>query len=427
MNRLIAWLVILLRRAESVTQTDNVYLAKNSFYLLIMQGVGVLNGFILYILIAHFLPKEVYGEYKYFISLFGLFAVCAFTGIDGALMRSVAQGFEGSLRTAFRRKLIGGLVGSALMIAAGFYYQFQGRGDLALPIFLIAVFAPWIYSSTVYASFLNGRKRFGLMTRLSIITSLVYFACMAVAVIFFRNSLFIFAAFLLANLANLAVYLYVRTKQANTKVDKDLLPFGTHLSLLDILGIVANSIDGVLIFHFLGAASLAMYSLAVIPVEQMKGFLKSVQSVAMPKFAVSNLATLRQTMRRKILVFMLLIAGLMGIYILLAPPFFALFFPKYLASVPYSQLYSLSIIFAAPASVLMSLFQAKGLRKEITLSNVLNYSIQIAMLVFGSWLYGLWGAIVARLIARALMLGTTHWMLQRADTGNELLSKTLAT
>ncbi len=90
-SRIKNWVIRLLRRTERITGTDNIYLAKNSTYLILNQAVSVLNGFVLYILIARFLPQEVYGQYKYFLSLFSLFAIAALTGTETALSRAVAQ------------------------------------------------------------------------------------------------------------------------------------------------------------------------------------------------------------------------------------------------------------------------------------------------------------------------------------------------
>ncbi len=407
-------LIQLLRSFEHFTKTDNVYLAKNGTLLICTQAVSVLNGFVLYILISHFLTKEIYGQYKYFLSLFSLFSLTTFTGMEVAVLRAVAQGNDGAVEAGFKRKLMGGAIGSLLSCLAAAYYTYNGRADLALALIMMAIFAPWIYAANVYSSAFSGKKKFSSYTKINIATTLLAFVFMAIAFITVRNPVWLFLAFLVTSSTSLIAYYIARQTLTNTNIGKDTFSFGTHLTKLDILGTIANNIDGILIFHFLGATSLAIYTFAIIPVEQMKGFLKSVQSIAMPKFSINSIAHTRTTIQRKIKLFMLGIAILMAVYILLAPSFFKFFFPAYTESILYSQVYCLSLIFAMPASLLVTLFMAKGLKKETTLFNVINYSIQIILLIFGAWLYGLWGAIAARTISRVLMLFTTHTMIQRA-------------
>jgi O-antigen/teichoic acid export membrane protein len=406
---------LLLRRLEKYTKTDNVYLVKSGVYLVLNQGVNVLNGFLLYVLITHYLPKETYGQYKYLLSLFGLFAVTTFTGMDAALTRAIARDYDGSLGAAFRRRLLGGLVGSLISILIAGYYQWQGRQDLAIALVLLALFAPWIYAASSYTYYFIGKKEFKRFTRITAASTMLAFIGMAAAFIFVRDYVLLFLAFLITSLTILIGYLFARRERRNTNVDPDLMSYATHLSLLDLLGIVANSLDGVLVFHFLGPIQLAVYSLAIMPVAQLNGFFKTVQTMAMPKFAVNDLGLMRATIRHKLLLFMLAVTLGVVVYILLLPWFYGLFFPTYLASVPYSQVYSLSLIFLLPANLLASVFQAKGLRKETTLFNISNYSLQIILLLIGVWMYGLWGIIFSRMLARLLMLGTTHVMLQRAQ------------
>ena len=409
-------IISILRKLEVYTRTDNVYLTKNTTLLFLIWSIGVLNGFVLYILISRILPKDVYGQYKYFLSLFSLFSVTTFTGVEAAVTRAVANGNDGAVKAGFRRKLLGGMVGSVITLCIAGYYALNGRTDLAIALSLMAVFAPWIYAANVYGSTYTGKKLFKNYTRTNIITSLLAFIGMVFAFIFIRDPVWLFAAFLFTSLTTVIAYAFALRTVTNNRVGDDTLSFATHLTKLDILGTIANNIDSILVFHFLGAASLAVYSFAIIPVEQMKGLLKSFQGIALPKFATSSLRSMQSTIGRKVALFMIMITLLMGIYILLAPPFFRIFFPAYVSAVPLSQVYSLSLIFAMPASLFMTLFIAKGLKKETTQFNVANYTIQILLLVIGAWKFGLWGVIVARMVSRTLMFFTAHTILHRAKT-----------
>lgn len=405
-----------LRRLENYTRTDNVYLAKNGLFVFLNHAFSVLNGFVLYILITHFLPKETYGAYKYLLSLFSLFSISTLTGLDNALAKSIANGYEGSLRAAFIEKMKYGVIGSVISIGAASYYFWKGNTDLGTGLLLLAAFAPLIYAANVFGAYFTAKKAFDTYVNISILTGLATFVGMAVAFVFLKDPTALFAAFLLTGALNLFAYLYARSKQSGNARDPGMMLYGKHLSALDILGTVANNIDSILAFHFLGLAPLAVYSLATIPVEQIKGFLKTVPSIAMPKFAVHSFDEIRRHLNRKILLYMAGTSIAVFMYILLAPMFFKLFFPTYLSSVPYSQVYSLSLIFAMPASLLQTLFTAQGLRRETTIFNLVAYGSQIILLVIGAWLFGLWGLIISRLLSRFLMLCSTLFLLKTHRT-----------
>ena len=57
----------ILKYLERITKTDIRYLIKNAVYLWGNHGIGVLNGFVLYLIYAHYLPQSVFGEYKYLL------------------------------------------------------------------------------------------------------------------------------------------------------------------------------------------------------------------------------------------------------------------------------------------------------------------------------------------------------------------------
>jgi O-antigen/teichoic acid export membrane protein len=403
-----------LRRGERITGTDNVYLAKNGSILFLTNFINTLNGFILYILIAKFLPPEIYGEYKYFLSIFGILSIFSFTGMDNALMRAVAKGHDQSLHAAFRRKFFGSAIGSfiCLIIAAIFFLNDSHR--LSIALILIAFFSPIIQASTVYGSFFSGKKQFSIYGKINIGIGVLYFLGMSISFVFFQDSLIILAIFLLISSCSFFAYIYAITKKSSNTIDEGMLRLGSHLSALDILGVIATRIDGILIFHFLGPTSLAVYTMATVPVEQLKGFAKISHGLAMPKFATADALLLKNTISRKIFLFSITIALGVIVYILLAPAFYNLFFKKYPDSITYSQVYSISLIFVAPASLILSLFIARGLKKEISLFNAINYTLQLVLIFFLGWLFGLWGIIFARLSSRIIMLFSSVILLNRS-------------
>lgn len=408
------WLIRRLRFWERYTGTDNVYLVKNAGYTNVVQVLGIVTGAALFFVAARVLPKEVYGEYKYYLSLFGLFAVCTFTGMDTALQRSIANGLDGSLAAAFRRKLLGGLVGATGALAAAGYYLARGRTDLAAALVLLAVFAPLIYAATIYSALHVGHRRFDRFARDASAVQIVAFLGMLAAFFLLDDPVQLFLVFLATAAANVLAYLGALRSRRNAQADPDLLPYATHLSLLDVLSTVALSLDGVLIFQFLGAAPLAVYSIATAPVEQIKGFLKSFSAVASPKMSTADYPALRAGLPKKLLLYTAGVGAVAALYVASAPWLIRILFPQYVDAVFYSQVYAVSLVAAMPANVLLTLFQARGWRKETFWFNVLSYGAQIALLAVGAAFYGIWGAIGARIGGRIVMAGAGAILFLRA-------------
>ena len=54
-----------LRWSQKYTETDNVYLLKGGFWLIVNQIISISTGIVLYIAFANFLSPHDYGIYKY--------------------------------------------------------------------------------------------------------------------------------------------------------------------------------------------------------------------------------------------------------------------------------------------------------------------------------------------------------------------------
>lgn len=417
MSSLRAFIERFARSMERYSGTDNVYLLKNVSYLWVNQGLSVLTGFGLYWIYAHLVSKELFGEYKYLITFFGLFSIAALTGVEPALSRAVARGYEGSVKQAFLFKLRYGFIGAGIALLLAGYYLFHRQTTIGYSMIALAVFGPWAYASNVYASYFTGKKQFRTY---SIINSLISVGtCIAIitATILCTSATSLFVVFLATNTFSLIPCLYVLKRITDTRIDPELRSFSFHLSLLDILAIISSRLDSVLTFHNLGSIPLALYSFAVVPADQVKGLLKSITSIAQPKFATAQLATLQKTLLKKMGAYMALIALACFGYIVVAPIAFHVFFPAYSTSILYSQVYVLSFIPAIPAGLLYAVFESKGLKKETAVFNVSGQTVQIALLCVLSYLYGIWGTIAAQVIARCVMLIVAWILFVRAHEG----------
>ena len=81
-----------LRKTENFVRTDLRYILRGGSFLFFAQVVGSITALLLAVGYAHYLPKEVYGTYKYILSILGTLSLFSLAGMDTAVQRGVAQG-----------------------------------------------------------------------------------------------------------------------------------------------------------------------------------------------------------------------------------------------------------------------------------------------------------------------------------------------
>lgn len=400
-----------LRRSERITKTDMVYLASGSFWLMLAQGVGLLISFISAIAFANFLPAEIYGTYKYILSvgvIFGAFSLQ--TGLGIALVRAVACGFDGTLRYAFRKNIqwsipmvLGFFVGAA-------YYYINGNSMLGLSLFIAGIFTPIMQSAQLYQPFLTGKKDFKKNAIYGIAVSIIPSALVVLTLLFTHN---IYTLILVYFLGNTGVPLinYFRTLaffKPNKKIDKDILRFSKHLSFMSVLTTVSSKLDSVLIFHYLGAAEVAIYFFATAIPQHVIAVFRHIGTLSFPKFSVKTPKEIQQQMHKRGLLILLAVIATMGLYFFAAPFVYTIFFPKYAESIPYSQaaiLTLISIVSILPGTALNAM---KAVREQHIVV-IVGSLLQIGLLFVCVKLYGLWGAIMANVATKTSKMLLTYY------------------
>jgi O-antigen/teichoic acid export membrane protein len=378
-----------------------VYLARGGFWLNLGQTISSLSSLLLAIAFANLLPKEIYGNYKYVLSATGILAIPTLSGMGTAVTQAVARGYEGSLIPALKTKILWGLLGGlASLILAGYYF-YQGNTTLTISFLISAVFLPFMDSFGIYDSLLLGRKLFDISTKYFIISQIIAITSL-IAVLFFTKNLFLilftyFASWTLLRFIFLKITL--KNFPPNQKQDHQTISYGKHLSLMGIIGTIASYLDRLLIFHYLGAAEVAIYSIAIAPPEQIKGLFKNISILALPKFVQRTKEEIKKTVFEKIWKSVLILLIVTIVYIILAPLIFKLFFPKYPESIIFSQIFAISLV-TISLIIPYSALQAQASKKELYLFNIFYYLFQIIALSIGVYFYGLMGVIIAKTLTR---------------------------
>ncbi len=405
----------LLRRSEKYTKTDMVYLAKGGFWLTSGQIFTSLSTLTLAIAFANLLPKDIYGQYKYILSILTIFSLATLSGMDSSITRAVARGNEGSFLPALKTKIKWGLLGSIASLFFTIYYFLNQDYSLAASFALVIFITPLFESLLLYQAYFNGQKKFTILTKFTIISSLVNTLVIITTIYLTDNLFLILCATFLPLIIVRAIYLLIILKKhsPNKQVDQETVKYGKHLSLVNVLGTLAMQIDKVLIFHYLGTVELAIYAFAIAPLEQMKSLFKPLITLAIPKFATKKLAEIKNTLIAKVLK----LCGIMGlisvIYIYLSPYIFRLLFPEYLDSVFYSQIFAISFA-TLPLLTITAAFEAQKMIREIYFFKLTADTTQILITFTLIYYYGLLGAVLSRVIIRFFDLILLLFMLKKA-------------
>ena len=393
-----------LRLLEKYTKTDMVYLAKGGFWAVLSQIVTSLATLLLAIAFAHFISKETYGEYKYILSIASILGALTLTGLNTAVLQSVSRGFDGTLNYAFWQNVKWSVLFFLISLGSSIYYFVNGNSQLGIALLIVGSLSPFLRSTNLYNAYLVAKKDFRHSAiYFSIIGNLFPSACILSALLLNPSPLWLVTTYFVSNTL-IGIILYVRTlriHRPNTNVDPDALSYSKHLSFMDILATVADNIDQILIFHYIGAAQLAIYNFAIAIPSQIKGPLKSLAGLIFPKFAERSDQEIRAGIKNKFL--LLLIFGFVIIigYIIIAPYIFHMFFPKYTDSIRYSQIFSVSLLWIVSIPSDAYLVIRKKVKEQYIL-NTLGSIIQIGFLFGGVMWGGILGLVVAQVATKIL-------------------------
>ncbi len=393
----------LLRWSEQYTKTDMVYLAKGGFWLTLGQIISAACSFLLAIAFANLLPKEIFGNYKFVLSLASILSAFTLTGMNTAVAQAAARCFEGMLKKTFWLQIRWGLLMSLASLLTSIYYLLNNNTTLGFALLIVGAFSPILYSANTYTAFLSGKQEFKKLTFYGIAVAVFSALIIFITIFFTKNIVWLIAANIISN-TTATLFFYNRTLnicQPNQIQDPQVISYSKHLSLINIVVTIATYLDGVLLFHFLGAAPLAIYSFASAIPNQIKGISKNIATLIFPKLAQCSLKEIDSILYERLRQLFLIGITIAGVYILIAPYFFQIFFPKYIEAIHYTQLYALTVIFLFPLSFFAAIGQAKLTfmpKNFLYKSNLLLQILLIILLLLLTSTFGIIGAIYARLI-----------------------------
>lgn len=404
MKRLKEKVISTLRWSERWTQTDMVYVASGISWITLGKVLSSIASFLFVVAFANLLPQETFGTYKYVLSIIAILGITSLPGMSNSVTRSVAQGYEGVTRSVVTTKIKWGLIGAVAGLAIAGYYYLNGNIVLGLSFLVTSIFLPFKDSFALYSPVLRGKKLFKSVSVYGTIKQFILVGA-TVVVLFLSDNLFLvlFTYFAVSTFVDMVILSIISFRlKLNKEMTPEVLSYGKHLSYMKVFGSVAQEIDKVLLWHYLGAVPLAVYSFALSPVLRLRDLITPITSLALPKLSTSQVE--KESLKKKLLLNMIkmtivVTVPLTIIYILFAPYFYRFVFPDYVDATLLSQVFALSLL-TVPFSLTKTFLTARASKRYLYILSAINPFVKIGLLLVLLPLFGLWGAITALILSK---------------------------
>lgn len=380
--------------------------ARGALFLSLAQVTYSVSSFLLVLALTYLLSKEDFGIYRYIMATFGAVSAFSLTGYVTAIMREAARGTR-ALRAAIAPVARWSLPAAIVLAGIGTYYLAMENMTLGVALLIGAACAPLTNAWNLGIPYLTGRKAYASTALVSVLNNFIpAVGCIAIAFIIPGVSSVAIAYLVLSLLgAWLGYRLALLVESGNETPEDETLPYAKHLSIMNVLAIIAEQADRLLAFQFLGPAAVATYTIAVAFPEQVKALGTVGLNMLVTKFSRAGVEG-DQSLGGRLPFVVMLGGGILAslIYVVLAPLLVRLFFPGYEEAVIYSQAFALSLPAAIATFVPQGWLQAHRRTRRLYQFNVMSSTLQIGAMVAGVWMGGLWGLILARIISRYISL-----------------------
>jgi O-antigen/teichoic acid export membrane protein len=383
-------------------ETGNLsYVASGGAWILFGKGASMLASVGIMLVFANFIPKEVYGSYKYILSFFGIASLAALPGVNTVLSRAVAKGKEGVLFLAEKEKLKWSILGVLFLLGVAVYYFVKGNMVLGSGFLVAGLFLPVRRISELFPFVWQGRKDFKTQNILEAVGYVIPAIALTATLLLTENLVYILLAFF-GSYSFVRGLIYLRTRRTITKneVDQDTISFGKHLTLIQALLQAVNQLDKIILWHFAGPISVATLAFAQMPIGQLKALIP-IQQLALPKLSNRKPQEFRELLLPKFKIMILVLVPVTTAIILLAPFVFGLLFPVYSASVPLFQVLCLGLLLM-PFTLLNTSLITELRKKELYITRTISPLVKLVLYITLTPVLGVWGIVYAILAGQVV-------------------------
>ena len=308
---------------------DFHYYIKGSFWLYISQGAVILGSLIVTVAFAHILSESDFGIYKYILGIGVLLTSFSLTGIGQSILQTTSKGHPEFFAYGIKQSHIYGISITLAGLIGFIYYFINGNPTLATGCLLIGLFQPFINTYQQIFFFLQGSKQLQQSAIFQTLKTIAVTLSSILSIYFTQNILILVTVFLLSHvLTNFIGYIFYK-RNFNVELSNEIrikyLHYAQHTSIRNLIANVVYRLDTILVFQMLGAPALAVYTIANIVPEQIKGSFKNISTLLIPKYVQhENLNSVKSSLLKRSTQLFVLLSFITIIYVLAAPFLYSL-------------------------------------------------------------------------------------------------------
>jgi O-antigen/teichoic acid export membrane protein len=414
------WLSPFLTRISNRFGIDAHYFAKNTAAITAAHGIATLKGLITGYLVTRWFPVEMYGSYRFILTIIGIVSFTALPGLPSAIAKAIAQKENFPLQYIIRFYSAACLLGSILLLACIGFLPLWNKLEL-WPLFVMAalLFVPSNVASNIFGGIIRGKGRFDQAFIPGLISNSLITISVLIMLLVQPSPLMLLV--LTTAIPSLVFLFYIRSslKEYPSVDPSSSVPRTSfYLSLATIPVSLSWYLDGLIISALFGLNQLALFSVAMLIPEQIKLWAKELLPIVFAKQASGkDTPERRRKMHKAVLLGTVVFIVIILCYALIMPFAVPVLFPKYLASA--QELTRLTIIAAitllsAPATLYPQYLEARGMIRETQWSNWTASLVFVIALVTLIPNLGILGAVLARGFFRFTYAGVAWFFVMRA-------------
>ncbi len=383
----------------------------NMSWMFFGQMFSLLVSFFIGAWIARYLGPSNYGALNYSIAFVGIFSFISTLGVDGILSRELVKTPEKRdelLGTAFRLKLIGGIIAFCLSVLVVMIFQTNPLIRLLVILFSFSFIAQ---SINVISSYFNAEVKSKNNVMATLIATAISSVLKIIVILLSKGVIWIMIIFVLdfiwQGIGLMSSYRHYGLKIGNWRfnkiLSKEILRNSWPLMLASAASFIYLKIDQVMIGSMLGNYNVGIYAVAVKLVEVWYFIPIIICSSLFPAILNAKKAGIEiyKNRLKNFYILMALIPIAMAIPItLLAKPIIQILFGSgYLESIPILRIYIWSSLGLFLSMAVGQYLMSENLVKIIFISNLIAMLINVILNLIFIPMFGITGSAWATLIS----------------------------
>lgn len=391
---------------KSVKNNYNHFI-KDTSWVTLNQIISVILGVLISVILARFTTKIVFGEYNLLISIVSILSIVAIPGLNTSMLRSISRGKEGVYTKAVKLSFNWSFLGIPLLILIGFYFYFYAEQSVGIALFLSAIFFPLLYAPNNWTALLQGKKKFDIFAKFSIIQSLLRALAIIMAVYLGSGTLVpIFLAYMIVNSFTNIFYFFKCKAYINNDLEEEgWQRSGYKLTFNDFVMLSYDYIDKIFIGIFIGPVELAIYAVAVSVVSAIRGSVIQIIKVTYPHIFAMQKEKIKVYFQKIMLPLIIFNLIFLLILVLILPLLMIILYSqKYEDSIIYAQMYCITI----PLAIFMVVLNTSliALKKENAIIKFRLLGLIIILILYSILIpfMGVIGAIISSIIYYVVLI-----------------------